>query len=89
MDVNDYNITVIVCIILSDPSSVPDTSRPAGCRVYATVKEMSTGRHFTICGGYERTRHVYITTSHHIQIRIIGQTEEDQTGRFLLHYQGE
>lgn len=54
------------------------------CYVYATLKEAGRmSRSVTVCGGEERTRHVYTTTSNTLEIRMLGS---NQRRHFLLEY---
>jgi len=42
------------------------------CRVYAIVREITTSRTATICGGELRHRLAYVTIGHAVEIRVIG-----------------
>ena len=62
----------------------------SGCRVYATVKEESVGKSFTVCGGDGRQRHVYTSLTNTVEVRIVGKpSTADGRDHFLLQYEGE
>ena len=57
-----------------------------GCRPYAYVVEKAVGVNETICGGQERERQVYTSTSDHVLIQILPR--ETRQSHFLLWYDG-
>ncbi len=56
------------------------------CRPYAYIVEKSVGVNQTICGGSERERHVYTSTSNHVFIQIV--PHELRETQFLLWFDG-
>ncbi len=56
------------------------------CIPYAYITEKATGGNQTICGGNDRERHVYTSTTNNVLI----QTAPQENGRspFLLHFIG-
>ena len=64
------------------------TSNPDMCRVYAIVREM--GESHTICLGRSRLAHVYTSTTHALEVRIIGSNPtNDVHGFSLLKYESK
>ena len=59
------------------------------CVNYATIKEVSAGVLLVLCGGEQRIKHAYTTTSTSVEISI---TKHDQditdTPQFVIRYQG-
>ncbi len=49
----------------------------------------SETRNTRICSGKDRMRHVFLSRSHAIEIRIIPNKNEDISSQFLLQYEGE
>ena len=56
------------------------------CHVTAIIREKGNGddRGATVCGGVGRRRHVYTSSSHAVEVRVMGSAQ----GFFLLGYQG-
>ena len=55
--------------------------------MYATIRE--EGVVMTICGGEDRKRHVYTTTTNYLEIHLNAQNgEEGEVSYFLLQYEG-
>ena len=57
-----------------------------GCRPYAYVVEKAVGVNETICGGQERERQVFTSTSDHVLIQMLPR--ETRQSHFLLWYEG-
>ncbi len=56
------------------------------CVAYAYITEKATGANQTICGGSERRRQIYTSTTNHVLIQIVPQ--ENGRAQFLLHFTG-
>ncbi len=57
------------------------------CHVYAILKEEDASRSVTICGGEERVKAIYLSTSNTVEVRIIGGMAKRNSRYFLLHYE--
>ncbi len=58
------------------------------CHVYVIFKEVGgrdeiSGRSVTVCGGKQRTQHVYTSSSHEVEVRILGRNRN-----FIVNYTG-
>ena len=58
------------------------------CHVYAILKELggndgSSGRSVTICGGKQRIDQVYMSTTHKVEVRVLGRNRN-----FIVNYTG-
>lgn len=74
-------------------SDTPLTSSGLGgtlqCNVYVVFKERELGRSTTVCGGGpERTREVYMSTSHAVEVRLtVGRMGDGRDRMFLVSYE--
>ncbi len=59
----------------------------SACRPYAYIVESSAGVNQTICGGSERERHVYTSTSDHVLIQI--SPYGTRQANFVLWFEGK
>ena len=64
-----------------DPSSV--------CRVYATLRELSSTRSVTVCGGKQRVRHVYTSATEQVQLRILNSKTPSTRIYSVFQYTGK
>lgn len=77
--------------------SGPGASSAAGgrmCRVYATIREMTSKRSTTVCGGSGsgktgRQKTVHVSVDHQLEIRIINSHAAPKPLVFLLRFEGE
>ena len=63
-------------------------SVPSHCHVYVIFKDIGgsgkqTGRSITICGGKKRMMDVYKSTTHRVEVRILGRNRN-----FIVNYTG-
>ena len=60
------------------------------CRVYAVIKDDSSMKSMTVCGGIDREKEVYISQGNSVQIRLLDniKTSEQKREHFLLKYEG-
>ena len=80
----------------SSSSSSSSSSGSAGqqrmCRVYATIREMTSKRSTTVCGGGGggggRQKTVHVSVDHHVEIRIINSHAAPKPPVFVLKYEG-
>ena len=59
------------------------------CRVYAVVRETGRSRGDTICSGNSRIVHAYTSTTHAVEVRILGKKDADNPEYFLLKYESK
>ncbi len=59
----------------------------SSCTPYAYIVEKVVGVNQTICGGSERERHVYTSTSDHVLIQI--PVQRLRTSHFVLWFEGK
>ena len=58
------------------------------CHVYVILKESAAGRSVTVCGGQERDKQIFTSTSNSVEVRVL--TGASSKSRFfLLRYEGE
>jgi len=59
-------------------------------QVLAIVKDRVPGvASETVCGGHSRQRHVMLSESHDIDVRMVLQSRRDEPGRYILiRYEG-
>ncbi len=62
---------------------------PEFCYRYATIRENTREKETTVCGGTDRSRHVYTSDSHIVQIQMAGGKHGGAFGHFLLKYEGK
>ncbi len=61
------------------------------CNVYATIKDGDGGITHTVCGGgHKRISPVFLSSSHIIEIRLVGKSiqQNNNDGQYLLKYTG-
>ena len=59
------------------------------CRKYAIIEEKnSTEPPMVICSGSARVKHVYLSTNHSVEIRILADKEARLLSQFLLKFEG-
>ena len=63
-------------------------TRPNACQAYAIVRESSRSppKSETICNSAQRKRHVYLSATNMVDIRVLGSKNDRQ---FLIEYNGE
>ena len=60
------------------------------CHVYAIIKEWSRGvTPVTVCGGEGRIRHLYMSSSSTVEIRVVNKNREGRQVYFMLEYNCE
>jgi hypothetical protein len=65
---------------------LPSAGNVGICRVYAVVRETGKARGDTICSGSSRITHAYTSTTHAVEVRILGKKDVDNPEYFLLKY---
>jgi len=62
----------------------------ASAQVLAIIKDRVPGTASeTVCGGQSRQRHVMLSESHDVDVRMVLQSRRDEPGRYvLLRYEG-
>ena len=70
--------------------SQEDTAYGEVCKVYAVIKERYAKKSATICGGQgpDRERQVYVSEGPELEIRILGNSRDQQADYFMLKYEG-
>jgi len=62
------------------------------CRVYATIREMTSKRSTTVCGGGSasgaRQKTVHVSVDHQVEIRIINSHAAPKPLVFVLKFEG-
>lgn len=58
------------------------------CRVYATLREKTSIRSVTVCGGRERIQHVYSSTTDQVEMRILNSKTPHKPVYFMFKYEG-
>lgn len=56
------------------------------CHAYAILKERDVDKTFTICGGAERIRNIYVTETNNIEIRLFSRKHTSESPQFLIKY---
>lgn len=59
------------------------------CHVYAKIRETYLPSEFTVCGGYTRERHVYLSQSPRVDIVIANIRFTEEQIYFILKYEGK
>lgn len=60
------------------------------CYLYALITELSSGHKINVCGNSgARRRHVYVTVSHAVEVRVVRKQDLQQKGYFALRYECE
>jgi hypothetical protein len=59
------------------------------CQVYATIREATSKRSTTVCGGGpSRQKSVHVSVDHQVEIRIINSDRSPKPLIFVLKYEG-
>ena len=63
-------------------------SYPVYCQQYAKVVEAAVSRNTIICGGEQRVKGVYLSTSHEMELQIMNRRTQGKSQYFLFKYEG-
>ena len=86
----DYRANHVCYLDALDSEYLESTQNSGNCFGYATLTEEATGATVRVCGGRERKRHIYISTTNRIQIHIDEQNEnEGDILYFVMEYAGD
>ena len=70
------------------PDSQGDSLQESSvCKVYAVLKEDTTKKSVTVCGGGKKEREVYTSQKHAVELRILGSSGGGEY--FLLKYESK
>ena len=58
------------------------------CQQYAKVLEAAVSRNTIICGGEQRVKGVYLSTSHEMELQIMNRRTQGKSQYFLFKYEG-
>ncbi len=87
------NITLLDFAIASRNTTRRHSHKPGYplyCHEYAVVKEtQAPSRSATICGGEQRIRAAYVSTSHKVEVNMVARKPGRNLEYFLLQFEGK
>ena len=87
-----YIFSMFTCEFCPQHSSWEEDNWSAGssssCPIYAVFKEATAVEYLRVCGNRDREKHVYTSTSNHLEVHIVNMQEKPSGSSFMLKYKG-